>query len=185
MKKLIGICGYAGAGKDTLASILVEQGFKKGSFAKPLKDAVSAIFGWDRELLEGLTKESREFREKVDTQWSTIMGRDITPRYMMQYFGTEICRDMIHKEIWINSFKNRYFNSTDSIVISDVRFVNEAVAIKQMGGKLIYIYRNGVKEYNHASEDSISVIRDIYADEQINNSGSIEDLRRIVIENTI
>ena len=58
---IIGITGFIGSGKDTAANYLVAQhGFRRDSFAGALKDAVAQIFGWDRELLEGTTKSSRE-----------------------------------------------------------------------------------------------------------------------------
>ena len=58
---LIGIVGLIGSGKDTVAKRLVDKhGFVKDSFAKSLKDAVSAMFNWDRKMLEGDTKESRD-----------------------------------------------------------------------------------------------------------------------------
>ena len=50
---IIGLLGFAGSGKGTVADILVSKGFKKESFADPVKDAVAAIFGWERSLLEG------------------------------------------------------------------------------------------------------------------------------------
>ena len=66
-KLIIGICGFQGSGKDTVADYLVNtHDFRRISFAGTLKDAVSAIFGWDRELLEGRTRESREWREQID-----------------------------------------------------------------------------------------------------------------------
>jgi adenylate kinase family enzyme len=66
---IIAICGFQGAGKDTLADILVNNyGFIRVSFAGAVKDVASAIFGWDREMLEGRTKESREKREVID-EW--------------------------------------------------------------------------------------------------------------------
>ena len=55
---LVGVVGLIGSGKDTVSERLVQKhNFKKDSFAKSLKDAVANIFNWDRELLEGDTKE--------------------------------------------------------------------------------------------------------------------------------
>jgi hypothetical protein len=63
---IIGICGPIGSGKDTIADILIkERGYIKLSFASALKDAVSAIFGWDRNMLEGADSESRLWREQI------------------------------------------------------------------------------------------------------------------------
>ena len=90
---LIGLVGLIGSGKDTVAERLVTQhGFERDSFAKSLKDATASIFGWDRELLEGNTKESREWREQPDIFWSKKFNKEITPRWVLQYFGTEVCR---------------------------------------------------------------------------------------------
>ena len=140
MNKLIGICGNAGAGKDCVASFLIkEKGYLKTSFASPLKDAVAAIFNWDRELLEGITDSSRKFRETKDEYWSNVFGVHITPRYILQFFGTEVCRNNLHKDIWIKSLINKLSNSSEKIVISDVRFINEASAIKEMGGYILFI----------------------------------------------
>ena len=62
---IIGVCGLIGGGKGTVGDILVEQyDFKKLSFADKLKDAVAEMFDWDRALLEGITDESRNWREK-------------------------------------------------------------------------------------------------------------------------
>ena len=71
MSQVIGIVGLIGAGKDTVADYLVNfHGYKRESFANSLKDAVAQVFGWDRELLEGRTKQSREWRETRDEWWS-------------------------------------------------------------------------------------------------------------------
>ena len=68
---IIGICGFIGAGKDTAADYLVNfHSFRRDSFAATLKDSVAAVFGWNRELLEGRTKEAREWREQVDPRWA-------------------------------------------------------------------------------------------------------------------
>jgi len=82
---IIGICGLIGSGKDTVADYLVnEHGYRRESFANPLKDAVAAVFGWDREMLEGRSKESRQWREQTDAWWSERLGMNITPRWVMQ-----------------------------------------------------------------------------------------------------
>ena len=77
---LIGLVGLIGSGKDTVADRLVQKhGFQRDSFAKSLKDAVASIFGWDREMLEGQTKESRQWREQPDKFWSEKFNKEITP----------------------------------------------------------------------------------------------------------
>ena len=73
---IVGLLGYIGSGKGTVSSVLVnEYGFRQDSFASTLKDACSAIFGWERHMLEGDTKESREWREQVDPWWEEKLGR--------------------------------------------------------------------------------------------------------------
>ena len=66
---IIGLVGLKGCGKDTVADYFLAQqnNWIKGSFADSLKDTCACVFGWDREMLEGSTHQSREWREKVDT----------------------------------------------------------------------------------------------------------------------
>ena len=78
---IVGIVGFIGAGKDTVADVFEENGYKHESFADPLKDAVANVFGWPREMLEGDSGSSRAFRESVDPWWSSKLGlRKFTPR---------------------------------------------------------------------------------------------------------
>ena len=146
---IIGICGLIGSGKDTIADYLqnIHQ-FRRESFAHTLKDAVSAIFGWDRELLEGRTRESREWREQVDPWWAERLGMpDLTPRWVLQYWGTEVARKGFHDDIWIASLENKLRKTHDDIVISDCRFPNEIKAIKNAGGVVIRVVRGPEPEW--------------------------------------
>ena len=137
---LLGICGLIGSGKDTVAEHLVKHhGFKRDSFAKSLKDAVSSMFNWDRKMLEGNTSESRAWREQPDAFWSERFGKPITPRWVLQYFGTEVMRQGMYDAIWVDSVIGRY--KGENTVISDTRFQNEIKTIKAHGGKILLVKR--------------------------------------------
>lgn len=198
---IIGFVGFIGSGKDTAADYLVNfHGFRRDSFANTLKDAVAAVFGWDRVLLEGRTKEAREWREQRDEWWSNRLGKDITPRHILQYWGTEVCRNGFHDDIWIASLENKMRKTGDNIVISDVRFPNEIKSIKAAGGKVVRVVRGADPEWyedawnmnqgptnmSWAISKSRMVARNIHASEtawigkgidlEIDNNGTIDEL---------
>ena len=200
---IIGICGLIGAGKDTAADYLVNlHHFRRESFANTLKDAVSQVFGWDRVMLEGRTKHSREWREQVDVWWAERLGMpELTPRWVLQQWGTEVCRRGFHDDIWIASLENKLRNTTDDVVITDCRFPNEIKAIKAAGGKVICISRgpepawyraaaaynrgpNGNTEWSLSKKklDDLSVHASEYSwvgtkfDQVLDNNGSLDHL---------
>ena len=204
---IIGVTGFIGSGKDAIADYLCTfHGFKRISFAASLKDAVAQVFGWDREMLEGTTKKSREWREQVDPWWAERLNMPkLTPRWILQQWGTEVCRKNFHSDIWVASVENKLRQTQDDIVITDCRFANEVDAIKSAGGITMRVQRGPLPEwydaavaYNkgpdgnsawsiskmkldknkvHASEySSVGLNYDHYLD----NNGTIDDLRKQV-----
>ena len=142
MSKIIGICGSIGSGKGTVADILVKNGYTKISFADRLKDGVASMFGWDRDLLEGNNTESREWREKPDNFWSKEIGKEITPRYVLQKVGTECMREGLWDNLWVSLVKQEIETNKDkNYVIPDVRFPNEIECIRKLGGQVILVER--------------------------------------------
>jgi len=137
---IIGLVGFIGAGKGTVGQFLIDKGFYSDSFAAALKDCVSIIYNWDRDMLEGITKESREWRTKPDEYWSRVYGYPFTPRMALQTFGTDACRNNLHENIWCESLGTR-IRGLENVVITDVRFKNEIDYVRQLGGKVVRISR--------------------------------------------
>ena len=151
---LIGLCGYIGSGKNAVAEMLVKNhGYEQDSFAKSLKDAVSAVFGWPRELLEGNTPHSREWREAPDTWWTEQLEMPVSPRLALQVIGTEVFRGKYHNNIWVASLLRRVGDR--KVVVSDVRFPNEIKLIQEYGGKVIWVKRDMPEWANTGMEASI------------------------------
>jgi len=151
---IIGICGFIGCGKDTVADYLIKQhNFERESFASSLKDAVSVVFGWDREMLEGRSKEARIKREEVDKWWAEKLNMpSLTPRWVLQYWGTEVARKSFHTDIWIHSLENKLLASHGNVVITDCRFSNEVKSIKNAGGSIIWVQRGILPDWIEAAK---------------------------------
>jgi hypothetical protein len=146
---IVGLVGFIGAGKGTVADLLVERhNFFKESYANSLKDACSIIFGWNREMLEGNTPESRAWREQPDQWWSEKLGREFSPRLALQLMGTEAGRDVFHPDLWVHTVMRRCEQAPwNNYVIADVRFPNEINAIKNSGGFVIRVRRGDDPEW--------------------------------------
>jgi hypothetical protein len=144
---IIGICGLIGSGKGSVGDILVEQGYTKVSFADKLKDGVATIFGYDRSMLEGDTDESRSWREQTDEFWSKETGRIITPRIVLQEFGTDCMRDGYYDGVWVSLLKQQILENPGDYVIPDVRFRNEQDMIRELGGEIWRVQRGDVPEW--------------------------------------
>ena len=142
---IIGVAGYKGSGKDTVANVLQTNfGFKKMSFAQPIKDLVHHTFGIDQAILSGDNGE-RIHREEPMPGWFYL-----SPRDMLQKIGMAF-RNEIHKDVWIKILENKIKNITQNIVIPDVRFKNEVEMIRRYGF-VVGVHRPGFNGDNHASE---------------------------------
>lgn len=142
---VIGLSGFAGAGKSTIAEYLVRQhGFIRMSFAAALKDITAVAFGWDRQRLEGATPQDRAWREEPDVFWSARMGKPFTPRYGLQFIGTDVFRNHVLNSIWSDLIvaKITQLNASENVVIDDVRFVNERNALRSVGATFLLVRRD-------------------------------------------
>jgi len=144
---IIGICGLIGTGKGTVADILVDQGFTKVSFADKLKDGVSTIFGWDRAMLEGDTDESRTWREQPDDFWSAETKMEVTPRLVLQLFGTDCMRNGFDDGVWVSLLKKTILDNPGNYVVPDVRFENEIAMLRDIGGEVWEVQRGRTPEW--------------------------------------
>lgn len=152
---LIAIHGFKQSGKDTLADLLVrEYGFKKVAFADRLKEALHLIFDVPRDWLWGSDEDKQKltrvaWNDFEDIDWSDKDDSTfLSVRELMQIFATEICRSKI-PGIWYRYLPIR---SDENLVISDLRFTNEAEFLKQNQAVLIKVKRPGAEGGEHESE---------------------------------
>lgn len=143
---IIGLMGFKGSGKDTVAKILTEYNFQSVSFAERVKKVLCEIFGWSFEMLEGHTTESRQWRDEVDQWWAEKLGiPDFTPRKAMTMIGTDLFRKHFDDRIWILALHKKIRNiqqtHNTNIVITDIRFKNEFDYVKQIADKTYRINR--------------------------------------------
>ncbi len=169
---IIGFTGPAGCGKDTAAMALVRQlGFTRMSFAAPIKEALNAMFGWD----PGMWLD-REWKERY------LDGFRESPRTLAQTLGTEWAR-ALDPDFWVKVMDHRIDLGPvklERVVISDVRFPNEATWIRSHGGHVINASRDlDTVVAEHSSEAGLSW--DLI-DFQLANSGGVKQLEKETVE---
>jgi len=143
--RIVGIAGKARAGKDTIAKVMIaEFGWRKYAFADPMKAALKDIFGWSEEHVNGGLKE------EVDNE----LG--FSPRAAMQAFGQGLRHDL-DPDVWVKAAKVGT-KGTDSFVIPDVRYENEASWIREQGGVIFHVFRRNRQAIReHETERGILV----------------------------
>lgn len=203
---IIGFGGNKGVGKNTAALVLEQwYGFKGLSFAGPLKEIVSKTFAIPMQVMDDpklkdtpfkygpkvmtissisnivdLASEYQDIERDVYAQVLEIAyGKEFnTPRQLTQYVGTDLIRKYVDDQFWVKAFMNdatKYQN----IVVTDVRFPNERVCIKEMSGTLALVKRpNTELKDNHISEQSLGA--DIEYDIVFDNNTTVKDLHLAV-----
>jgi hypothetical protein len=204
VKSLVAFVGFVSCGKDTVADCLLARGgYTTLAFADSIKDCLSSIFCWDRDMIEGKTKESRAWREMVDPWWAAKLGMpNFSPRWAMTNFGTDVMREHFNPQIWILNTRRRAEQTDAHIIIKDVRFVNEIDAVRSWGGQVKRIRRGPEPSWfgmaqaaalGDALAIEIMAQMDIHRSEWewtasefdglITNDGSLDDLRKQVDAN--
>lgn len=177
---LYAVCGNKRHGKDSVADVLVKHHqFRKDSFARPMKEACSIIFGWSLEIME-------KYKEDVDPS----LG--ISPRQALMLLGTEFGQHMLcekypefkattGRKLWAKRVLAPYRSTdpSDRLVISDLRFPHEAEVVREKGGKVIRVIRpQWPVDLAHESESAVDSVPYDYL---ISNSGSLVDLEMKVL----
>lgn len=156
--RIIALCGFIGCGKDTAAAALVKNnGYKQIAVSGVMKDCVALIFMWPRDWLDGRTEESRLWRESVDSWWSQRLNiPHLTPRWVLQNWGTEVVRNHFHSDIWIASLEKQLLTLKEQetqtgieqkIVISDCRFDVELESLSSIGAKVVHVQRGALPNW--------------------------------------
>jgi len=155
---IIGLTGQRGSGKDSVGARLVERhGFTRVAFADALKD-IATVIGWNG--------------DKSDQEPCSTCGM-LQGRELLQQLGAEGVRDHIAEDAWVTAAFRRIPAGVSNVVITDVRFLNEAAAIDLHGGALWRVVRPGYDGDAHASEREQAKI---HCDYRIDNSGDLDAL---------
>jgi hypothetical protein len=171
---IIGLSGYARSGKDTAADRLVnDHGFTRHSFAAPMKEAMYIL----NPIVSSDSIGNFRYQGLVDV-YGLDSAKESNPeiRRLLQVFGTEVGRSMFGNNFWVDLTLNNI--KEGNVVISDVRFKNEADAIKKAGGQVWRINRNGIGPVtDHSSEIDLD---DYNFDYIIDNDYSVMDLHNVI-----
>lgn len=182
---IVGLSGYARSGKDEAAKALVNNhGFQRRAFADKLREVLLAI----NPIVDIQSVKVRAFApdERVEVRVSNVIetygwdgykesvyGNEV--RSLLQRLGTEAGRKLISDTIWIDATLGGPNDTEHDIVVTDVRFPNEASEIINRGGMLIRLHRPGVEPANaHPSETALDDFQ--WFDADIINDGSINQL---------
>jgi hypothetical protein len=187
---LIGFAGYAGSGKDTAAEAVVrELGAVRRALADPIKHAITVLNPeLDREFYWNVQQQLAHYGWDPDhnpvgtptyfAAWDALKRELPEARRLLQVFGTEVGRQLFGENVWIDQLL-RFAVDHSLVVVPDVRFPNEAVAIREQG-LLIHVVRPGVGPVNgHTSE---GLLQAAMGDVMLLNEGTVSDFQSLVVD---
>lgn len=158
--RIVAFFGYAGSGKSTAASVLVDAGYRHTPFADTLKTML---------LLMGLTQE-QVYGSLKEEPCDLLCGK--TPRFAMQTLGTEWGRELIGDDVWVNAWAHSV-EGYGRVVVDDLRFPNEHAMLRSLDARIIRVVRRSVMPGTHESERHVGSMT---SDAVVQNDGSLEDL---------
>ena len=178
---IIGLVGYAQAGKDEAARALVEQGFTKVAFADPLREMLLALNPVidARPSFAGRDVNLLRYRDYLDACGYESAKAHPEVRRLLQRLGTEAGRQVLGEDVWVNAWVERA-TWHQCVVTTDVRFDNEVNAVRSLGGIIVRVDRPGTGPANdHASETLPARVKPNLV---ISNNGTVEDLHAAVLQ---
>lgn len=170
----VGLAGFARSGKDSVGAVLVGQGFVRRSFATPMRRALCR--------LNPLVETVNGVMPLMDAlyllgSWEGLKERAPGVRGLLQRLGTDVGRDLFGEDFWVSQAFQGLGN--ENVVFTDVRFPNEAEAIRRGGGVVWNVVRPGVGAANgHVSECALD---GFVFDATVLNDGSLQDLEGKVL----
>jgi len=180
-KLLLGIGGYAGAGKDAVADIIEDSNMWYRTFmSKPLLQAMTVLNPY---VKDNYSHSYIRFVDLVNLKGYTEAKKNEEVRRLLQIFGTEVGRELIDPDIWTKQIHKEVKSILDtgiSVVVTGIRFPNEMRYINNAGGVTLWIERPGYGPVNsHSSDNTLSVDDFDYI---IYNDGTLEELKQKVLE---
>ncbi len=172
---LLGICGDKFSGKSTVSDMLEsEYGFTCRPFADPIKYMANEMYDFSKDQLWG------DKKDEVDPRYG------FTPRFVLQFLGTEVGRG-IHEMTWIWVWERNFLGYTlsdENIVVDDMRFPNEAEAIRKLGGKILRVHKWGAPANldSHSSENPDLIVPDYEIGAHVGDTDSLLGAAREIIE---
>lgn len=179
LPRVVGFAGKAGAGKDTAAGALYPLGYKKIAMAAALKSMIRDLLAFQG--VDPLTVDRMMEGDLKEVQCEFLGGK--SPRVAMQTLGTEWGRECISPTLWVDAVRRQIeaWPST-KYLITDVRFVNEAIMIRELGGVLIQVERPDAKTTEHSAHASETESAQFRCDYVVQNNNDIDYLHRLIAQ---
>jgi hypothetical protein len=171
-RPIVGLIGKKRAGKDSVASVLTEGfGFVRYAFADPLKASLLATDPCVPLIGSRVTVRLSEMVERVGWEAAKEFAE---VRRLLQAYGVAV-REHVNPSVWLDATMCRVMDEERPVVITDVRFPNEADAIEAAGGVLVRVHRPGLPDDDrHVSETALD---DRLCTWHIANEGGLPELR--------